>query len=36
LIFIPVVYTLLDDLKVRFWKVKPVVLDEECTSNAGS
>jgi len=28
LIFIPVVYTLLDDLKARFWKVKPVVFDE--------
>jgi len=27
LIFIPVVYTLLDDLKVRFWKVKPVVIN---------
>ncbi len=26
LIFIPVVYTLLDDLKERFWKVKPVVI----------
>ena len=26
LIFIPVVYTLLDDLKQRFWKVQPVVL----------
>jgi len=29
LIFIPVVYTLLDDLKNRFWKVRPVELDEE-------
>jgi len=31
LIFIPVVYTLLDDLKARFWKVKPIVLDEKLT-----
>jgi len=29
LIFIPIVYTLLDDLKTRFWKVRPVSLDEE-------
>ncbi len=29
LIFIPVVYTLLDDLKTRLWKVRPVSLDEE-------
>lgn len=28
LIFIPVVYTLLDDVKARFWKVKPVVFEE--------
>ncbi|MCX5863042.1 MAG: efflux RND transporter permease subunit [Deltaproteobacteria bacterium] len=28
LIFIPVVYTILDDLKNRFWKMKPVKLDE--------
>ncbi|MBI5571369.1 MAG: efflux RND transporter permease subunit [Desulfomonile tiedjei] len=28
LIFIPVVYTLLDDLKGRFWKVRPISLDE--------
>jgi HAE1 family hydrophobic/amphiphilic exporter-1 len=28
LVFIPVVYTLLDDLKNRFWKVKPIVFDE--------
>jgi hydrophobic/amphiphilic exporter-1 (mainly G- bacteria), HAE1 family len=28
LIFVPVVYTLLDDLKNRFWKVRPVLLDE--------
>lgn len=26
LIFIPVVYTILDDIKNRFWKVKPVTL----------
>jgi HAE1 family hydrophobic/amphiphilic exporter-1 len=31
LIFIPVVYTLLDDVKVRFWKVQPVVLDDKLT-----
>jgi len=29
LIFIPIVYTLLDDLKTRFWNVRPVSLDEE-------
>jgi HAE1 family hydrophobic/amphiphilic exporter-1 len=28
LIFIPVVYTLLDDLKERFWKAKPVVIGD--------
>ncbi len=28
LVFIPVVYTILDDIKARFWKVKPVVIDE--------
>jgi HAE1 family hydrophobic/amphiphilic exporter-1 len=28
LIFIPVMYTVLDDLKMRFWKVQPVVLDD--------
>jgi HAE1 family hydrophobic/amphiphilic exporter-1 len=28
LIFIPVVYTILDDLKNRWWKVKPLTLDE--------
>ncbi len=28
LIFIPVVYTMLDDLRNCFWKVKPVMLDE--------
>jgi hydrophobic/amphiphilic exporter-1 (mainly G- bacteria), HAE1 family len=28
LIFIPVVYTLLDDLKKRVWKIKPIDLDE--------
>ena len=28
LIFIPVVYTILDDVKNRFWKVKPVSLDD--------
>ncbi len=27
LIFIPVVYTLLDDLKVRFWKSRPIDID---------
>jgi hydrophobic/amphiphilic exporter-1 (mainly G- bacteria), HAE1 family len=27
LIFIPVVYTVLDDVKTRFWKLKPVDLD---------
>ena len=29
LIFIPVVYTLLDDLKNRFWKIQPVRLEDE-------
>jgi hydrophobic/amphiphilic exporter-1 (mainly G- bacteria), HAE1 family len=29
LVFIPVVYTLLDDLKNRFWKIQPVSLDDE-------
>jgi HAE1 family hydrophobic/amphiphilic exporter-1 len=28
LIFIPVVYTILDDVKTRFWKVRPINLDE--------
>ncbi|MBM4328452.1 MAG: efflux RND transporter permease subunit [Deltaproteobacteria bacterium] len=28
LIFIPVVYTILDDLKARFWKVQPVTFDD--------
>ena len=28
LIFIPVVYTILDDVKSRFWKVRPVSLDD--------
>jgi len=32
LIFIPVVYTILDDLKVRFWKVQPVAFDDAPTS----
>lgn len=29
LIFVPVVYTLLDSLKTRVWKVRPVTLDDE-------
>src|SRR5271157_1873892 len=29
LIFIPVVYTILEDVKNRFWKVKPIRLDGE-------
>ena len=29
LIFVPVVYTLLDSLKARFWRVRPVTLDDE-------
>jgi hydrophobic/amphiphilic exporter-1 (mainly G- bacteria), HAE1 family len=29
LVFIPVVYTLLDDLKNRFWKIQPISLDDE-------
>jgi len=29
LIFIPVVYTVLDDVKNRFWKVRPVVFDKK-------
>ncbi len=28
LIFIPVVYTMLDDARSRFWKVKPVTMDD--------
>jgi len=28
LVFIPVVYTILDDLKQRFWKVKPLTFEE--------
>jgi hydrophobic/amphiphilic exporter-1 (mainly G- bacteria), HAE1 family len=28
LVFIPVVYTILEDMKNRFWKVKPVTLDD--------
>lgn len=28
LIFIPVVYTVLDDLKQRFWKVRPIVIEK--------
>ena len=28
LIFIPVVFTILDDVKSRFWKVRPVSLDD--------
>ena len=28
LVFIPVVYTILEDLRSRFWKVPPVTLDE--------
>ena len=37
LIFIPVVYTVLDDLKQRFWKVRPLSLkkdnDGDCDSS---
>jgi hydrophobic/amphiphilic exporter-1 (mainly G- bacteria), HAE1 family len=29
LIFIPVVYTVLDDLKKHFWKVRPIVFDDK-------
>jgi hydrophobic/amphiphilic exporter-1 (mainly G- bacteria), HAE1 family len=29
LIFVPVVYTLLDSLKARFWNVRPVTLDDK-------
>jgi hydrophobic/amphiphilic exporter-1 (mainly G- bacteria), HAE1 family len=32
LIFIPVVYTILDDVKQRFWKVQPIVFDEARTN----
>jgi hydrophobic/amphiphilic exporter-1 (mainly G- bacteria), HAE1 family len=28
LVFIPVIYTVLDDLKDRFWKIRPVTLDD--------
>jgi RND family efflux transporter MFP subunit len=36
LIFVPVVYTLLDDLKNRFWKVKPVLLDDGNGTKGGT
>jgi len=29
LIFVPVVYTLLDSLKTRLWKIRPVTLDDK-------
>jgi hydrophobic/amphiphilic exporter-1 (mainly G- bacteria), HAE1 family len=29
LIFVPVVYTLLDSLKALVWKVRPVTIDDE-------
>jgi HAE1 family hydrophobic/amphiphilic exporter-1 len=29
LVFIPVVYTILDDMKMRFWKIQPMRLDEK-------
>ncbi len=32
LIFIPVVYTILDDLKQRFWKIQPMAFDEVKTN----
>jgi hypothetical protein len=28
LVFIPVVYTILEDVKARFWKVQPITFDE--------
>jgi len=28
LIFIPVVYTILDDIKTKFWKAQPIDLEE--------
>ena len=28
LVFIPVVYTILDDIKIRLWKIQPIMLDE--------
>ena len=28
LVFVPVVYTMLDDLKARFWKVRPIVFED--------
>jgi HAE1 family hydrophobic/amphiphilic exporter-1 len=28
LIFIPVVYTILDDIKNRFWTIKPISLED--------
>ncbi|MEW6533286.1 MAG: efflux RND transporter permease subunit [Thermodesulfobacteriota bacterium] len=34
LIFIPVVYTLLDDIKTRVWTVQPVGLDDEASGEA--
>jgi HAE1 family hydrophobic/amphiphilic exporter-1 len=35
LVFIPVVYTLLDDLKNRFWKIQPVTLDDDSNDATG-
>ncbi|MCX5874132.1 MAG: efflux RND transporter permease subunit [Deltaproteobacteria bacterium] len=29
LVFIPVVYTILDDIKNRFWKVQPTMWDQK-------
>ena len=28
LVFIPVIYTVLEDVKARFWKIQPIMLDE--------
>ena len=28
LVFIPVVFTILEDVKVRLWKVRPIMLDD--------
>ncbi len=35
LIFIPVIYTMLDDVKNRVWKIKPLALDEDGVTASG-
>ena len=36
LIFIPIIYTLLDDLKQLFWKVRPLRFEDLEKQDAGS